>query len=232
MLLAIDTATRAASLALYREEGIIAELSWRSRDNHTVETMEQITRLLALVHATRTDLLAVGIALGPGSFTGLRVGMSIAKGLAFGQHIPLIGIPTLDGIAYAHAYSNFPLWAILEAGRGRFIAARYKIARGLPKRESDYALVKVNDLLDLAEGAMRAKPVKTLFCGDVDTAMTNALTERLNPNALFVSPTRNMRRAGFLAELAWARWQRGEVDEASSIAPTYLAHESVEGMKK
>ncbi|MCI0476781.1 MAG: tRNA (adenosine(37)-N6)-threonylcarbamoyltransferase complex dimerization subunit type 1 TsaB, partial [Anaerolineales bacterium] len=81
MLLAIDTATRTASIALYDAAGVHAETTWRSRENHTVELMAQVVRLFELAHATKEDVQAIGVALGPGSFTGLRVGMSVAKGL-------------------------------------------------------------------------------------------------------------------------------------------------------
>ena len=119
MLLAIDTATRVASIALYNSEGVVAEMTWRSRENHTVELTAQIVRVMDLARVAKSDLKAIGIALGPGSFTGLRVGMSVAKGLAFGAQIPLLGIPTLDALAHAHAWQSLPIWAVLAAGRGR-----------------------------------------------------------------------------------------------------------------
>ncbi|MBI5303276.1 MAG: tRNA (adenosine(37)-N6)-threonylcarbamoyltransferase complex dimerization subunit type 1 TsaB [Chloroflexi bacterium] len=222
MLLAIDTATRAASIALYRA-GVLGELTWRSRDNHTVETMEQIVRLLALVGATQRELQAIGVALGPGSFTGLRVGMSIAKGLAFGRQIPLLGIPTLDGIAHAHAHQTLPIWTILEAGRGRMMVARYAVARGAAKRASEYALTNAAGIADLVGATQGERNTRALVCGDVDTALADLLTERFGTRVVIASPAQNARRAGALAELAWARFQRGKADDASSLAPIYLA---------
>lgn len=228
MLLAIDTATRAASIALYRADGVVAELTWRAGNNHTVETMAQIVRLLDLSRATRRDLQAISVALGPGSFTGLRVGMSIAKGLAFGQNIPLIGIPTLDAIAHAHTLQTLPLWAILEAGRGRFTVARYTVTRGALTRASDYALVNADGLFELIA---REKPSddtrhipRTLFCGDVDSDLARTLTEHYGARAVIAARALNARRAGFLAELAWARLQRGESDDASALAPMYTPY--------
>lgn len=222
MLLAIDTATRAASVALYRD-GVIAELTWRSRDNHTVETMDQIVRLLALAGVTKNDLQAIGVALGPGSFTGLRVGMSIAKGLAFGYQVPLIGIPTLDGIAHAHAYQPLAIWAILEAGRGRFIVARYTVSRGIIKRASEYALTNVEGIVDLVGAPQGEKHARALVCGDVDAALANLLTERLGTRVVLASPAQNARRAGYLAERAWARLQNNDVDDTSALVPIYLS---------
>jgi len=222
MLLAIDTATRNASIALY-QEGVLAELTWRSHDNHTVETMQQIARLLELVGAAKGDVRAIGVALGPGSFTGLRVGMSIAKGLAFGQQIPLLGIPTLDGIAHAHAVQPLPLWVILEAGRGRFIVARYTVARGGVKRASDYGLTNANGIADLVGATQGERNTRTLVCGDVDATLVELLSDRFGTRVVFASLAYKARRAGFLAELAWTRFQRGESDDAGALVPLYLS---------
>jgi tRNA threonylcarbamoyladenosine biosynthesis protein TsaB len=232
MLLAIDTASRAASIALYSAEGVLAEFSWRSRENHTVELTPQIVRLLELAHAAKGDLRAIGVALGPGSFTGLRVGMSVAKGLAFGAKIPLLGVPTLDVIAHAHAWQSLPIWAILAAGRGRYSVARYTTRRGLAKRASDYTLVDAAGLVDLAcRDGEADKAARAFFCGDIDAALSKLLAERVGVRAVIASPALNVRRAAFLAELAWQRFLRGESDDAASLAPMYMPHESVDGSK-
>lgn len=234
MLLAIDTATRTAGLALYSSEGVLGETTWRSRENHTVELMPQIIRLLALAGSQKDQLTAIAVALGPGSFTGLRVGISVAKGLAFGSHKPLIGVPTLDAMAHAHVWQALPIWVVLAAGRGRFSVARYSARRGAAKRVGDYALVDSAGLVDLVidcHAGEGSKTVRAFFCGDIDAALAQLLGERLGTGAVFASPASNTRRAAFLAELAWERHQRGESDDAPSLSPMYLPHESVEGSK-
>ncbi len=228
MLLAIDTATRNASIALYNEEGVQAEMTWRSRENHTVELMMQIVRVLELARVDKSELKAVGVALGPGSFTGLRVGMSVAKGLAFGAHAPLLGIPTLDALAAGHALQPLPMWVVLAAGRGRYSTARYAARHGVIERTSDYALVNAAGLADLAsaqnDGA-GASSDKMLFSGEIDKALGKLLSERLGERAVITSPAMSLRRAGYLAELAWARFTRGEADDTASLAPMYAPHE-------
>lgn len=231
MLLAIDTATRLASLALYDAQGVHAETMWHSRENHTVELMTQVTRLLELARVSKDDLTAIGVALGPGSFTGLRVGMSVAKGLAYARHLPLVAIPTLDIIAHAHAYQPLPMWVVLAAGRGRYTTARYTAKRGIAKRVSEYALVDASGLVTLITREMDTQPKTTraFVCGDVDTTLARVLTEQCGARVLLASPAQNARRAAFLAELAWARVQRGEADDPHTLAPMYLPHTSVEG---
>lgn len=229
MLLAIDTATRIASVALYDADGVHAEMTWHSRENHTVELMAQIVHLLESAHAAKSDLQAIGVALGPGSFTGLRVGMSVAKGLAFGEKIALVGIPTLDAVAHAHAYQSLPIWAVLSAGRGRYSVARYTARRGTVRRVSDYALVNATGFADLIlkeeQGETPKRPTRVFFCGEIDAALAQTLTERLDARAVIAEPAMNVRRASFLAELAWARWTRGESDPVDSLAPMYTPHE-------
>jgi tRNA threonylcarbamoyladenosine biosynthesis protein TsaB len=233
MLLAIDTATRTASLALYSSEGVLAETTWRSRENHTIELTPQIVRLLELAGAEKNQLTAIAVGLGPGSFTGLRVGISVAKGLAFGLRIPLIGVPTLDAIAHAHLWQALPMWVVLSAGRGRHSVARYAARRGIAKRVGDYALVDNTGLAELVcHVGDTDKAVRAFFCGDVDAGLAHSLYEKLGAGAVFASPALNTRRAAFLAELAWERHQRGESDDTSSLTPMYMPHESVEGITR
>ncbi|MBI3912952.1 MAG: tRNA (adenosine(37)-N6)-threonylcarbamoyltransferase complex dimerization subunit type 1 TsaB [Chloroflexi bacterium] len=223
MLLAIDTATRAASIALYNGDGVYAETSWRARENHTVELTAQIAHLLQLAGITKNDLIAIGVAQGPGSFAGLRVGMSVAKGLAWSLHIPLLGIPTLDALASAYVFQPEPVWTILAAGRSRYSVARYVMDAGAMRRASELALVDAGGLIELA--AKENAPA--IFCGEIDAALENILREELRERAQIASLAMNARRAGYLAELAWARLQRGESDDARTLAPVYMPTASI-----
>lgn len=232
MLLAIDTATRIASIALYDATGVHAETTWRSRENHTVELMAQIVRLLDLAHVQKGDLSAIGVALGPGSFTGLRVGMSVAKGLAFAAHLPLVGIPTLDTVAQPHAFQSMPIWAVLGAGRGRYSVARYLAGNGAVHRSGDYALVNAAGLVELVshgdDGTVVVPAERVLVCGEIDKALADLLLARLGTRAAIATPAMKVRRAGYLAELAWTRFQRGETDDVQALGPVYAPHESVD----
>ncbi|MBI4789621.1 MAG: tRNA (adenosine(37)-N6)-threonylcarbamoyltransferase complex dimerization subunit type 1 TsaB [Chloroflexi bacterium] len=228
MLLAIDTATRLASIALYDGDGVHGEATWRARENHTVELLAQIARLVGLARVAKGNVRAIAVALGPGSFTGLRVGLSVAKGLAFGGQVALLGIPTLDALALAHSFQPLPIWALIAAGRGRYSVACYSAKRGAIRRSGDYALVNAQGLADLAEramdGAERRRPARALFCGEMDATLSQTLADRLGSRAVIALPAMNVRRASFLAELAWARFARGEADDTASLAPMYTPH--------
>lgn len=226
MLLAIDTATRNASIALFGANGVRAERSWLSRENHTVELMGEIISLLEIAAVPRGGLSSIAVALGPGSFTGLRVGMSVAKGIAFGNRVPLVGIPTLDAVAHAFGFQRTLIWAILSAGRGKYSVAVYKAQRGKTRRVSDYVLVNAVALAELARAptGVHSRLQRCLFCGEVDAGLAKTLSDELGPLAEITPPSMNLRRAGYLAELAWARLTRGEQDDVESLAPFYAAY--------
>ncbi|HID61858.1 MAG TPA: tRNA (adenosine(37)-N6)-threonylcarbamoyltransferase complex dimerization subunit type 1 TsaB [Anaerolineae bacterium] len=217
MLLAIDTATRVPSLALYDGERVVAEETWHSANGHTVELVPSIVRMLKRQRISPSQLQGIAVALGPGSFTGLRIGLSVAKGLALTLAIPLIGIPTLDALIYAQARRRGPVCAVLQAGRGRICVGFYRRRRGQWQRQGDYCLTTLEELCASIE-------TPTLFCGEIDTQAAELLRERLGEKAKLVSPAASLRRAGYLAELGWQRLERGKVDDPASLSPIYLRH--------
>ena len=110
MLLAIDTSTKLAGIALYDgARGLIAEYNWHSANRHTEELMPAVAQMMAQAGVTPRDLPAVAVALGPGSFTGLRVALAAAKGLALANGLTLLGVPTLDAVAYPHQAQPVPV---------------------------------------------------------------------------------------------------------------------------
>jgi tRNA threonylcarbamoyladenosine biosynthesis protein TsaB len=222
MILAIDTATRFASLALYDHRRVWAELTWHSRNNHTVELVPNLKRLLASQGLQVGDLAGVVVGLGPGSFTGLRIGLSVAKGLAFAAGLPLVGVPTLDALAHAHRDRNLPMWAILRAGRRGVCAAYYPLEGPWP--EPDAYLLTTVDELTLPEGE------RALFCGEIEAEEAKALRQRWGDQAVIARPASALRRAGFLAELGWQRLQRGESDDLAGLSPIYLRRPDIEGV--
>jgi tRNA threonylcarbamoyladenosine biosynthesis protein TsaB len=217
LLLAIDTATRVSGIALYNEDGLHAEQMWRTRNNHTVELMPLIVRACEQQALDPPELQAVGISLGPGSFTGLRVGLSIAKGLALALKIPLLGVPTLDATAYGHSHELVPVCAVLPAGRGRWCTAFYQTIDGEWRRCTDYALLNLDSLI-----ASLKEP--TLICGEIDIRLAKALCGAAPTSSIIASPAAAARRAGYLAELAWRRFVSGERDDLTSLSPIYLQH--------
>src|SRR5574340_1239185 len=121
MLLAVDTSTAQVGLALYDGSQLTAEMLWQSRRHHTVELAPALVELFRRTGIKMTDVQVLGVALGPGSFTALRVGLAFVKGLALSRKLPVVGVPTLDILAAGQplSKSKMPLAAVLQAGRGR-----------------------------------------------------------------------------------------------------------------
>ncbi|MCC7449042.1 MAG: tRNA (adenosine(37)-N6)-threonylcarbamoyltransferase complex dimerization subunit type 1 TsaB [Anaerolineae bacterium] len=214
MLLAIDSATRVLSIALYDGQQVYAESTWNTSNRHTVELTPAIQHLLAQSHLTVADLSALAVSQGPGSFNGLRIGFSVAKGLAVARKLPLVAIPTLDIVAAAQLPFDGVLIAVLQAGRGRVCAGTYDWNGTVWIGRGDLRIVAWDAVLvDIAGTAV--------ICGEID-ADGRAMIERSNKPLHITPPAYRLRRAGFLAELAWARWQRGQTDDLAAVTPLYL----------
>jgi tRNA threonylcarbamoyladenosine biosynthesis protein TsaB len=212
MLLAVDTSTTQVGLALYDGAQVIAECAWRSRRRHTVELAPAIADLLTRCGLAMDGVHALGVALGPGSFTSLRVGLALVKGLALSKRIPLIGISTLDILAHAQPASKHPLLCAIQAGRGRFALGVYKSSRKGWQAQVQARVVSLEALMDEVKSP-------SILCGEFSAEERQKINVE---NIQLASPTQSVRRPAVLAELAWARWQAGDVDDEASLAPIYL----------
>lgn len=214
MLLAVDTSTAQVGLALYDGAQVMGEYAWRSSQRHTVELAPAVAELLARCGLTMDDIHVLGVALGPGSFTSLRVGLSLVKGLALACHLPLIGIPTLDILAAGQPVSRLPLLTAIQAGRGKFAVGWYK---GVKNGWQARGLARVVPV----EALIYEIKTPSIVCGEFSAEERQHLAKD-ELNVHLTSPAQSVRRPAVLAELAWARWQKGEVDDEASLAPIYL----------
>ena len=216
MLLALDTATRLAGIALYSgDHGLLAEYSWHSANRHTAELMPRVAQMLTQAGVASTDLRAVAVALGPGSFTGLRVALAAAKGLALAQNLALLGVPTLDVVAYPHSRQPLPVSAVVQAGRGRVCWAPYEHGQAGWAASAPYALATIPNL-----AAAISRP--TLIAGELGPADREQLASLAYGQAILLPPALSMRRPGCLAEIGWGRFAAGERDNPASLSPIYL----------
>ena len=214
MELAIDTSTDFCSIGLSRQGETIAELTWHSGQSHTVELVPNVVRLLNQNKTSPQSLTAVFVAKGPGSFNGLRVGISTAKGLALALNIPLVGISTLEVEAYPFAFTKLPLCPIHNAGRG-------EIATALYQRNDDWRCI-APEHITTADALCQQIKRKTLFCGEIPPSVIEQLQQKLGRHAIIPDPAARWRHASYLAELGWQRLSRGEQDNPASLQPLYL----------
>jgi tRNA threonylcarbamoyladenosine biosynthesis protein TsaB len=214
MILGIDTATNWTGLAIHDGTAVLAEIGWRSPRTQTVELAPAVERIWAQANITAADLEAIALAIGPGSYTGLRVGMALAKGLALGHKLPLVGVPTLDIVAAGIGRLEEPLVVVAEAGRNRLWAGRYRWndRRGW-QGEGDPQLTHWEALMTAVDGP-------TVFAGEISPDAGKLV--RRTANARLTSPAIGVRRAGVLAEIGFQRWKSRAVTEADQLAPLYL----------
>lgn len=207
MLLAIDTSTATIGLACYNQGELLAESSWYAGRNHTAQLMPQLTLLLQHLGYQRKSISAVAVARGPGSWSGLRVGLSAAKGMALALDLPVIGVGTLDTLLHQHGSPGIPVVPLIRLGRDRFATID---PHGAEPRNLTL------ELLCTEIGS------RTLFCGDIDADVRETLARLLGERARFPSPAALLRRPGYLAELAWRRLQAGDTDDITTLEPIYL----------
>jgi tRNA threonylcarbamoyladenosine biosynthesis protein TsaB len=222
MLLALDTSTHTVGVALYDGTHVLSESVWISPDYHTVELAPKVAEVLSKSGMTVVELGAVAVAIGPGSFTGLRIGLALAKGLALAHHLSLIGIPTLDILAAAQPLLDSHLVVVLRAGRGRLAAGWYQKRRNMWQATGNIELLSAEQLSERIQNP-------TLVCGELNEE-ERRLLNRKRKNVIIASPAQSLRRPAYLAELGWKRWQSGEVDNPATLSPFYLhTGESIPG---
>ena len=132
MFLAIDTATRSLNLALHDGNRVLADLSWQSGNQHNTLLGSSVQHMMQTCQVTIDVLTGIAVCIGPGSYTGVRIGIAFAKGMAGPAGLPLVGVSSLDVLAASqpHFSSRHRVLTVLQAGRGRIIAAQYRIRRG------------------------------------------------------------------------------------------------------
>ena len=164
MQVAIDTSTDTASLAIVQDSEVLAELTWRCGQNHTTQLLPHLTHLLNQIKLSLQSTTGIIVARGPGSFNGLRVGISTAKGLAFSLGIPIVGISSLEAEAYQHAETGLPICPIFNAGRGEIATAIYQKKRNKWRQLIAEHIITVETLRSQIT-------TKTMFCKTMSTLL-------------------------------------------------------------
>jgi tRNA threonylcarbamoyladenosine biosynthesis protein TsaB len=223
MELAIDTSTRYASIALARQGQVAWEESWRSEQNHTVELMPAVEGLLKKAHASVKDLTGIAVAQGPGHFSALRVGLSLAKGLAAGLGVPMVGVNTLLVEAFPYMSLGMPVYALLDAGRGDVAWASFIEGQGTFQDPE----VRVTDL----ETLWRQATPPALLCGEGISQRLEELLQHCQAGVLLATTPPPTRRAGVLASLGARRLLQGQADDLATLQPIYLRGPSISAPK-
>ena len=231
MYLAIDTSTEEAGLSLSSVDGaVVYEKNWISKRNHTAELHPEIEFSLVSNDLSPDDLQGIIVAIGPGTFTGVRIGMAAAKGLSLGLNIPIVGIGTLDIAAYPFSNMEQNIIAIIPAGRGEFACAIYEKkasysdpAIKLNKIKDDH-LASFNEIQSYIE--LSEDPV--LICGEIPQETETELQISFGKKVIIPDSQERLRKARHLSYLGNNRILLGDFDNAQTLLPVYIRPSAAE----
>jgi len=214
MILAIDSSTAWLGLSLYEESAVLYEHVWKTHRRHTVELAPAVEKALHDCDLTFEQIKVLAVAKGPGSFTSLRIGLVFIKGLALACHLPVIGLPTLDILAYSQPIRDLPLICALQAGRAKLAAATYINVDNHWKCDTPLQVLTAKELVLQIN-------TPTLVCGEFSEEDRRTLTRKWK-SVILASAANCVRRPSCLAELAWKLWKEGKVDDPVIMTPIYL----------
>ncbi len=213
-ILSIETATKRMGVAIVDGGQLLSSYELLADYPHAVELPGAVTRCLAAARLPLAALDGIAIDIGPGSFTGLRIGLAFAKALAFASKKPLTGVASLDALAAGVPFAEGLVCPVLDARQQNVYVARYHMEQGQPKRVSAYLLGRLEDLVpELKE------PVVLL--GDGCAVYREQLLARC-PKARIAAPEFWLPAAATVARLGQVRLAKGELDDPAKLTPLYL----------
>ena len=225
LVLAVESATNVASAALVSGTQVVAEFNLNDSKTHSEKLMPLVAQVMEFSGVSLQDLDGIAVSIGPGSFTGLRIGLASVKALAFFYDKPVVGIPTLDGLARSVVSAEGLLCPVLTARKDEIYCALYiKAASGL-ERLSNYMAVSPKKLLSLIS---KIDHSKVTFVGDGLELLPPELLQDLGTGWSRAASEQNYTRAALVGLLGVERLTRNEPDDLSSLTPFYIRPSAAE----
>lgn len=224
LVLSIDTSTKIGSVALYDSEiGILGEINLYVKTNHSNIIMPLIDNLLKITNKKIEEIDKIGVVIGPGSFTGIRIGVAIAKGLCYGTDKKIVGINSLDLLAYNCEKTERLIVSMIDARKERVYYGMYRYEGNTLVRVSEYRDDEIREIL----GSIQEKSI--IFVGDGAIA-NKELIEKLvtDKDVKIVSKANSIQRGGILAELS----SKKEEDDLYLLEPYYISKSQAEREKE
>lgn len=223
MLLAIETSSLVSSVALLHEDTLKAELTIQARLTHSEQLMPHIADMLDKASVSKCEIDGIAVAIGPGSFTGLRIGLATAKGLAFAWNIPIIGVETPTSLAWNFIGAADAICPLIDAQKGNVYASVYQWNRDRLRQVEEIHILPLSDVLTKLEAQKKA----VVFCGDGALLGKNEIIEK-TPLFRMAPPTMCIPRAGSVALAAQERLRAGDVDDCMTLTPAYKRRSEAE----
>lgn len=224
IILSIDSSTPVAGIAIADGRNLLGEIMLNTKNTHSEKLMPLVQQLLREVQVTMQDLDAIAVTQGPGSFTGLRIGMATAKGLAQGAKKRLIAVPTLDCLAYNLVYYPGILCPIMNAQKKQVYTAIYRSKADELERLSDYQAIAAEQLAQ----QLQALQQDIWFVGDGVEAFAEVFSTQLGQHCHFADGHQSFPRAGSLAMLAAQKAEQQQFDDLFQTELLYIRKSEAE----
>jgi tRNA threonylcarbamoyladenosine biosynthesis protein TsaB len=220
-ILAVDTATSSCSVAVAVDGDLLAEITLSRNETHSKHLTGLIRQVIQVAGMTLDEIDGFAVTRGPGSFTGLRIGISTVKGLAAASGRPLVGISSLESLAQQACTGEHPVCSMIDARRGEVYVARYRNKNCvLWPEENEQALVP--------DQALRSMRGTCVFVGNGAVVYRRIIMDHMGKRAHFAPAIQHIIRAATVAQLAWPRFEAGDTDELERFVPTYLRKSDAE----
>lgn len=217
-MLAVDTSTLVLSIAVLNEQKVLGEKSTNLKKNHSVRLMPAIDELLTDLDMTLADMDLFAVTAGPGSYTGVRIGVTTIKTLAWTLNKPFISVSTLDVMAMNGLHFPGNIVPLIDARRDQTYASVYTVTDDMLQQNIPEKIILIDDLLTLLKQDQR----NTLFIGDDVVLFENKIKEVLEDRVVFAPSSFHLPRAGNLGVLALHKWLKENKSESHDFAPNYL----------
>lgn len=225
-VLAIDTSSIVATVAIMDDQKLICEYTVNHKKTHSQKLMPLIDEVLKSCELKINDIDLFAVSIGPGSFTGLRIGVATIKAFAHALNKPLIGISTLDALALNGSYFNGIICPIIDGNGDQVYTSLYKWENNNIKIQSDYLAISIYELIDI----LKEKNEQVIFVGDGVNVFKDIIKEKMSNLSQFGMQYNLLNKASFVAQLAIEKYNSGYVDDYMTLTPIYLRKSQAERM--
>lgn len=223
-VLSVDTSSMVAAVAVMEDNKLLGEYLLNHKKTHSQKLMPMINNILQELELTPGDIDLYAASTGPGSFTGLRIGVTTIKAIAYAAGKPVIGIPTLDALAFNLPLSEALICPMLDARNNQVYTALYKWERDSQIKITEYLGIPVTELAQLIKG----KNQKVIFTGDAVELHREFFIKEFGEGCDFAPGSLQLQRASSVAYLALARAGRDGVESCFDLVPFYLRKSQAE----
>lgn len=213
-ILAVDTTSKSCSVGVFEDRTILSEITNASGTTHSKHLMSMINTSFGLADITISDIYCIAVTTGPGSFTGLRIGLSTIKGLAYATNKPVVGVSSLEALALGICFSELTICPILDARLNEVYFSRYKYKNGILKNKTRKQVASPDD-------ALKGIDEYCIFIGNGAVKYKELITKRLGSLANFAPDGFNTIHAFCIAELAKKKILAGKIQDSASLELNY-----------